>query len=113
MSSRTAARAAFEKWWNSSAAKELQGIAEESAWRIFRAAWWSGTEHVPSAREPWTAVEERLPDDDITVMVALKDSDEPVWFGYHDEAGWHSATDGAPITSMVTHWKPTPEGPHG
>lgn len=61
----------------------------------------------------WIPVGERLPDDDLTVMVACKDSDEPVWLGYHDETGWVSATDGAPITGLVTHWKQMPEGPNG
>lgn len=58
----------------------------------------------------WIPVEECMPDDDLTVMVALKDADEPVWLGWHDENGWHSV-DATPIA--VTHWQQMPEGPHG
>lgn len=62
----------------------------------------------------WTPVAERLPDDDITVLIAVKDSDEPVWVGYHDgEDGWCSASDAIPIDGMVTHWMPLPEAPRG
>ena len=57
----------------------------------------------------WTPVTDRLPDDDLTVMVALT-GDEPVWFGFHDEHGWHSA-DASPLGDQVTHWMPMPEGP--
>jgi hypothetical protein len=59
----------------------------------------------------WIPVAERLPDDDITVMIATKDTDEPVWLGYHDEHGWTSATDGVPLDELVTHWAPMPESP--
>lgn len=59
----------------------------------------------------WTPVAELLPDDDITVMIATKDTDEPVWLGYHDEHGWTSATDGVPLDELVTHWAPMPESP--
>lgn len=59
----------------------------------------------------WIPVTERLPDDDITVIVALGCSDEPVWLGYHDADGW-STVDAVPHFD-VTHWMPMPEGPHG
>lgn len=63
--------------------------------------------------EKWIPLTERLPDDDITVLVAVKDVDEPVWLAYHDEHGWFSATDGVPLTALVTHWRQMPEGPNG
>lgn len=56
----------------------------------------------------WTPVGDRLPDDDLTVMIALRNLPEPVWMGWHDEEGWH-LVDGLPAD--VTHWKPFPEGP--
>jgi Protein of unknown function (DUF551) len=60
----------------------------------------------------WIPVAERLPDDDITVMIAL-DGDEPVWMGWHDSAdGWYSV-DATPLRQRVTHWMPMPEGPRG
>lgn len=62
-------------------------------------------------RNRWIHVGERLPDDDITVLIALEDSDEPVWIGFHDEDGWHSATSGEPLRDLVTHWQPMIEGP--
>lgn len=56
----------------------------------------------------WIPVDERLPDDDITVLVAISNSDEPVWLGWHDDAGWCSV-DAMPI--RVTHWQPIPKPP--
>lgn len=62
----------------------------------------------------WTPVGEQLPDDDVSVMIALEgEHGEPVWIGFHDDAGWHSATDAAPLGDMVTHWKNIEAGPHG
>jgi hypothetical protein len=59
----------------------------------------------------WMPIAEKMPDDDITVMVACKDADEPVWLGYHDADGWFSATDGVELTKIVTHWKHVSEAP--
>ena len=56
----------------------------------------------------WVAVSDRLPDDDLTVLVATSECDEPVWLGWHDEEGWHSV-DAVPL--KVTHWMPIPEAP--
>lgn len=60
----------------------------------------------------WIALAERLPDDDITVMIAMKDGTEPVWLGYYDGDCWYSV-DATPIRTRVTHWRPMPEGPNG
>ncbi len=56
----------------------------------------------------WVPVAERLPDDEITVMVATVHSDEPVWMGWHDESGWYSV-EATPIN--VSHWMPLPTPP--
>lgn len=58
----------------------------------------------------WIPVTERLPDDEETVMVALKDAGEPVWLGWHDEDGWHEVGAGN-LGDSVTHWQPIPEPP--
>lgn len=57
----------------------------------------------------WIAVKDKLPDDELTVMIATKDSDEPVWLGWHDESGWYTV-EAMPI--KVTHWMPIPEAPN-
>lgn len=57
----------------------------------------------------WIPVSERLPDDDMSVMIACK-GNEPVWIGHHDVADWYNCN-GEPITSLVTHWKPIEAGP--
>lgn len=62
----------------------------------------------------WIPVTERLPDDDISVMIALRASSDPddVWIGWHDgEMGW--VCDNGPLGDRVTHWMPMPEGPRG
>lgn len=69
-------------------------------------------EIIAALRGGWTPVAERLPDDDMTVMIATRDESEPVWIGFHDEHGWHSA-DATPLGAFVTHWKMIPEGPNG
>lgn len=72
-----------------------------------------GLEFCNALGDRWIPVTERLPDDDLTVMISCTDADEPVWLGYHDEHGWHSATDSEPLGKMVTAWKPMPEPHHG
>jgi hypothetical protein len=58
----------------------------------------------------WTPVESGMPDDEQTVLVFSKESDEPVWLGFYDsESGcWR---DVSAIRIEVTHWAPIPEGP--
>lgn len=56
----------------------------------------------------WIPIAEALPDDDLTVIVATPDSDEPVWIGYHDGEGWHFADS---MPAHVTHWRQLPEPP--
>lgn len=56
----------------------------------------------------WISVKDRLPDDEITVLIATVNSDEPVWMGWHDDSGWYSV-DAGPI--KVSHWMPLPIPP--
>lgn len=60
----------------------------------------------------WIPVNDRLPDDDLTVMIALSGGDEPVWLGWHDAEGWRSV-DATPLGDGVTHWRPMLESPNG
>lgn len=56
----------------------------------------------------WTAVAEKLPDADITVLLALDDGE--VWPGYLDGNTWRYVT-ADPLGSRVTHWMDFPEPP--
>lgn len=56
----------------------------------------------------WRSVDDSLPDAERTVLVALLDSDEPVWLGYHDGDQWRDA-EGFPVE--VSAWAPLPKGP--
>lgn len=58
--------------------------------------------------EKWTPVTEVMPDDEIAVLIACNDQDEPVWIGYHDDEQWRDAS-GAP--AVVTHWRDLPAPP--
>lgn len=58
----------------------------------------------------WRAVAEARPDADETVLVCLRDHDEPVWLGFLDVDGWY-LVDGAPVFDQVTHWAQMPGGP--
>lgn len=55
----------------------------------------------------WVDVSERLPDDDITVLVVEQLKAGRTWFGYYD-CGWRRI-DGWPIE--VSHWSHLPAGP--
>ncbi len=58
--------------------------------------------------DPWTAVAARLPDADLTVLLALDDGE--VWPGYLDGDTWRYVT-ADPLGSRVTHWMDFPEPP--
>lgn len=62
------------------------------------------------AAAPWILVTpDALPDDDITVMLALSDGE--VWQGYRNGEIWRD-TSGMPIASArVTHWMHVPAHP--
>lgn len=52
-------------------------------------------------------VTERLPATDDTVIVRLRNNEEPVWLGYHDGEQWRD-TDGQPVE--VVRWAERPVG---
>lgn len=66
-------------------------------------------EHLRAVASRWIPVDEKLPDDDQVVMIAVRDDAEPVWIGWHDDEGWRSC-DASPL-GTVTHWMPMIEGP--
>lgn len=57
----------------------------------------------------WISVCDRLPDDEITVLVCHPSMNEPVWFGYHEDNSWYTA-DGYWLEGAVTHWAEMPAG---
>ena len=58
----------------------------------------------------WFSVGEQMPDDESTVLVCSPEGSEPVWPGFHDEAGWHHV-DLPATTIVVTHWAEMPAAP--
>jgi hypothetical protein len=59
----------------------------------------------------WVAAAEQLPDEDTTVMVALKGCNEPTWMGFVLDGVWRDACNGDEFAGTVTHWADMPEGP--
>jgi hypothetical protein len=58
----------------------------------------------------WSDVNDELPDDDITVLIAQDDANEPVWLGYRDGDFWRDVS-GTAYINKVTHWADLPELP--
>jgi hypothetical protein len=56
----------------------------------------------------WVDAQDRLPDDDICVLIAMADGE--VWTGFYDPDGWHYVS-ADPVGSEVTHWSHFPEPP--
>lgn len=58
----------------------------------------------------WIPVAERLPDADLTVLIATDPAhhSEPVWLGFHDGEAWREVN-GEP--AFVTHWQEMLEPP--
>lgn len=56
----------------------------------------------------WHEVTERLPDDDVTVMICAPNLDEPIWLGWHDAGQWHDVS-GMEIEGVV-RWAEMPSG---
>lgn len=57
----------------------------------------------------WIPVSEKLPDDQMLVLIALNDDD--VWTGFRDAGIWRYV-DAMPIEAeRVTHWQPMPTPP--
>lgn len=62
----------------------------------------------------WFAPAEKLPDDEMTVLLKLANVDvpyqgEPVWPGFLDDEGWHLA-DGMPLDEPPALWASLPAG---
>lgn len=57
----------------------------------------------------WHLVEDSLPDDDMTVLIACPDESDPVWIGAYntDEDEWVTA-EGVPV--VVSAWADMPKG---
>ena len=60
----------------------------------------------------WIDTSVELPDDSITVLVALGSGAEPTWIGYYDSAedDWFNP-DGMRFKSAVSHWAELPQVP--
>ena len=72
------------------------------------AAVWLG-QKLRGPRLDWVPVDERLPDDNITVICWLEPGGE--WFsGWHADGRWHDAASGGAMEG-VTHWA-EPVGPN-
>jgi hypothetical protein len=60
----------------------------------------------------WIACAERLPDDDITVLLYTPVQRGDVWPGWRDGDGWRWAN-GSTVRDEITHWAAWPAGPRG
>jgi hypothetical protein len=60
----------------------------------------------------WTAVKDKLPDDEMTVLLALADGE--VWPGFHEGGQWFYVS-ADPVGVEVRHWAefPAPPGTDG
>lgn len=56
----------------------------------------------------WISVDDQLPDDELSVLIALDDGE--VWTGFMDAGDWRFVS-ADPVTSRVTHWLNFPEPP--
>jgi hypothetical protein len=56
----------------------------------------------------WTEASLKLPDDDLTVLIA--EADGEVSEGFHESGVWRYAN-AAQVLSRVTHWAEWPEAP--
>lgn len=59
--------------------------------------------------QSWKPTSEELPDDDMTVIIALEDGE--VWTGFMDAGLWRFVS-ADPVESEVTHWMEFPEPPN-
>lgn len=59
----------------------------------------------------WIKCSDELPDDEITVITFVADSNEPVWLGYHCDDCWYTESGLPMLFSVVTHWMPFPNPP--
>lgn len=59
-------------------------------------------------RDCWISTDDRLPDDDICVLVFVPEQDEPVWLAYFSEDDWRYVSGG---TCYPSHWMELPDPP--
>jgi len=59
-------------------------------------------------RVTWRRVDRSLPDDELTVLLALADGE--VWTGFRDAGQWRYVS-ADPIDAAVTHWAEFPLPP--
>ena len=65
---------------------------------------------MPLEQIEWVSVNERLPDDEITVLMYSPGESEPVWLGWLHNKNWYEY--GTRLFSAnVTHWAELPIGP--
>lgn len=60
----------------------------------------------------WVPVAERLPDDEITVLLYTPVQRGDVWPGWREDGVWRWAG-GEPVACEISHWSPMPKGPRG
>lgn len=90
---------------------------EQREHNVLKAAYYDATEGISaqlsaqsaSGAPAWIPVSERLPDDDLTVMISVNGESEPVWMGYYDADHWKETGSGGRVE--VTHWMPLPTPP--
>lgn len=59
----------------------------------------------------WISVKDNLPEEGLSVLVAIEDGAEPVWIGYLNlDAEWRTQ-EGMTFENEVTHWMELPEPP--
>lgn len=58
---------------------------------------------------PWISVADQLPDDELTVLLALTDGE--VWTGFHDVGIWRYVSADPIETSRVAYWASMPAPP--
>jgi len=65
----------------------------------------------PCSCKKWRAVDDKMPDGDMVVMVHHIAEDEPVWMGYYDdESSTWRTVEGS--RCMVSHWAEIPDSPN-
>lgn len=69
---------------------------------------WITTTTDMSQQFTWIPVEQSLPDDDMTVLIALDDGE--VWTGFLDAGQWRFVSADL-VEARVTHWMEFPEPP--
>ena len=58
----------------------------------------------------WISVDDKLPDDEMTVLIA--DTENDVSLGFHDgDSSWRYCN-ASKVGAPVTHWAEIPAGPH-